>query len=507
MRASRLAVPAARLSTVPSSTLSAGWATRAAARQTPHTTPSGAPGLFRRYAQKSKDDAQDNKPNDVAQDSEPTDKTSDPSKNPFAHLPDLTRGIPSTFEYEQSQRASALAEVYTDDSAGGRERGELPASAYISSTDRRRKALTRRLLIVAAAGALASFAYLGRDWDDAIDTEKHPDAPNGWSLTGWWKRLWSRMSETVTYYHEPAFEKLLPELDPMYARPYTLVISLEDLLVHSEWTRDKGWRFVKRPGMDYFIRYLSQYYEIVLFSSTPMAIAEPIVRKLDPYRFIMWPLFREGTKWKDGEMVKDLSYLNRNLSKVIMVECDEKFVRNQPENAIVLPKWKGDPKDQELVALIPFLEYIHTVQSPDVRKVLKSFDGKHIPTEFAKREAIARKAFNERLKNGKSKGKLGLGAFGMKGPHLPDGEQDPAEALAQGKMLQDIARERGQRNYMMIEKEIRENGEKWLKEEQEVNDKAQKEFMSSIMSTAKSTLIPWHKDEQANNANKDETKP
>jgi import inner membrane translocase subunit TIM50 len=182
-----------------------------------------------------------------------------------------------------------------------------------------------------------------------------------------------------------------------------------------------------------------------------------------------------------------------------MIDCDSKFVRNQPENSIVLPKWNGDPKDKELVALIPFLEYIHTVQSPDVRKVLKSFDGKHIPAEFAKREAIARKAFNERLKtSGKSRGsKFGLGALGMKGPHLPDGEQDMAEALAEGKMLQDIARERGQRNYLMIEKEVRENGEKWLKEEQEMMEKAQKEFMSGMMSSAKSTLIPWTKEEES----------
>lgn len=112
------------------------------------------------------------------------------------------------------------------------------------------------------------------------------------------------MKEFMTYYHEPAFEKLLPDPDPMFERPYTLVISLEDMLVHSEWTRDHGWRLAKRPGADYFLHYLSQYYELVLFTTVPFAIAEPLVRKLDPYRFIVWPLFREATKYKDGEIVK-----------------------------------------------------------------------------------------------------------------------------------------------------------------------------------------------------------
>lgn len=153
--------------------------------------------------------------------------------------------------------------------------------------------------------------------------------------------------------------------------------------------------------------------------------------------------------------------------------------------------WKGEAGDKELVALIPFLEYIHTMQYSDVRKILKSFEGKHIPTEFARREAIARKEFNKKLAEKKGHGKpSGMGALGgllgLKPSKMSmtvpiDGEQDPSEAYAQGKMIQDIARERGQRNYQALEKEIRENGEKWLKEEQQAMEKAQQEMMNSMM--------------------------
>lgn len=195
--------------------------------------------------------------------------------------------------------------------------------------------------------------------------------------------------------------------------------------------------------------------------------------------------------------LQDLSYLNRDLSKVIIIDTNPQHVRDQPENAIVLPKWTGDPKDKELVSLIPFLEYIHTMQYGDVRKVLKSFDGKHIPTEFARREAIARAEFNKQLEaqRGKSaaKGKGGgmsklSSMLGLKPTNMslmvgPEGEENPAEAFAKGKMLQDIARERGQRNYELLEKEIRENGEKWLKEEAELQEKAQKEAMKSMQSS------------------------
>ncbi|CAM1504880.1 Fc.00g024710.m01.CDS01 [Cosmosporella sp. VM-42] len=424
----------------------------------------------------------------------PEDKTStDAEQIPFDKLPDLTQGIPSTFfdEMEEKAKKSGSALTSVDESEEGRSRERR--DSYVSTSDRNRKWWTRAMLIIASAGSTLSVLYMGRDWEDAIEAQRHPDIPNGPGASLWWARAKSRLTESVTYYQEPAFEKLLPDPDPSFERPYTLCISLDNLLVHSEWSREHGWRVAKRPGMDYFIRYLSQYYELVLFTTVPFATGEPLVRKLDPFRFIMWPLYREATKYEDGEVVKDLSYLNRDLSKVIIIDSDARHIRKQPENGIVLEPWKGDPNDKELVGLIPFLEYIHTMQYSDVRKVLKSFDGKHIPTEFARREAIARKEFQAQLKE-KSKHKHGSGVgalgsmLGLKPSNMsmtvsPDGEMNPSEAFAQGKMLQDLARERGQRNYELLEKEIRENGEKWLKEEQVMMEKAQQEAMSSMYSS------------------------
>lgn len=226
----------------------------------------------------------------------------------LSKLPDLTQGIPSTLEYERAgaTNRSSLAAVEDEEtrsSGGGRAKGELPASAYVSSSERRRQKLAIWAFAITGVFAVGGIAYLGRDWDEE-ELSKNPDVPNGWSIGLWWKRAMARLGDTVTYYQEPAFEKLLPDPDPSFERPYTLCISLEDMLVHSEWSREHGWRVAKRPGVDYFLHYLSQYYEIVLFTTVPFATGEPLVRKLDPYRFIMWPLFREATKYKDGEIVK-----------------------------------------------------------------------------------------------------------------------------------------------------------------------------------------------------------
>ncbi|KAK0128125.1 mitochondrial inner membrane protein required for protein import [Cadophora gregata] len=417
---------------------------------------------------------------------------------PSQPLPDLTRGIPSTLEYETTGSTSKSplklnlteAEEPEAPGGGGRGRGELPASAYVSSSEKKRLRFANYMYAMFAILSATGTVFLGRNWETEEEEKAHPDAPSGWGVGLMWARAKARLGDQLNYYNEPAFRKLLPDPDPIFERPYTLVLSMEDLLIHSEWTREHGWRMAKRPGVDYFLRYLSQYYELVIFTSQPWAVAEPIIRKLDPYHIVTWPLFREATRYENGEYIKDLEYLNRDLSKVIILDTKSSHVQKQPENAIVLKPWEGNVQDKELVSLIPFLEYIHTMAYSDVRKAISSFDGQHIPTEFARREAIARKKFlaqveEERKKRPKHSGVGFLGnALGIKHQSMmmDPADQTPAEAFAQGKMLQDQARERGQRNYEALEKEIRENGEKWLKEEAALEERAKEEATKAMKS-------------------------
>ncbi|KAL1965872.1 hypothetical protein VTN77DRAFT_5005 [Rasamsonia byssochlamydoides] len=442
---------------------------------------------------KSEPSQRDYSPHEAEFDAAAPSKDAAETQPPQKPLPDLTQGIPSTLaaELEAARKKRgptslnltedpSRAEDYEDPSAGG----DMPKDAYESSLDRRRARLANMAYVLFLLGGIAGTIYLGRNWDSEEEAKKHPDAPSGWGLGLFYNRIKARLNDITKYYKDPAFEKLLPDEDPNMRQPYTLVLSLEDLLVHSEWTREHGWRVAKRPGVDYFLRYLNQYYELVLFTSVPSMMADQVLRKLDPYRIIRWPLFREATKYKDGEYVKDLSYLNRDLSKVILIDTVEAHAREQPENAIILPKWKGDPKDKTLVALIPFLEYVAGMGIEDVRPVLKSFEGTNIPEEFARREKIMREKFQKQLAEEQARRpRRGVGALasllGLK-PRTLDGEQSAAEGLEQGKMLWDQIRERGQKNYQLMEKEIRENGEKWLAEMAAEEEKARQEQMKNM---------------------------
>ncbi|KAL4925554.1 protein translocase subunit TIM50 [Aspergillus undulatus] len=422
--------------------------------------------------------------------SSPTPSEQDAPRKP---LPDLTQGIPSTLaaelEARSKPRGSGSLNLTEDPSRFEEEYGEGGGgdnTNYESSLDRKRARMANLMYVFFLLGSVGGIAYLGRNWDTAEEENAHPEAPSGWGFGLWYNRIKARYGEFTSYYKDPAFPKLLPDEDPNLRQPYTLVLSMEDLLVHSEWSREHGWRVAKRPGVDYFLRYLNQYYELVLFTTVPSMMADQVLRKLDPYRIIRWPLFREATRYKDGEYIKDLSYLNRDLSKVILIDTKDEHARLQPENAVILDKWDGNPKDKTLVALIPFLEYLAGMGVEDVRPILKSFEGKPIPVEFAKREKAMRERFEKELaEEQKKRPRSGMGslasALGLKSStRTIDGEQSPSQGLQEGKMLWDQIRERGQKNYELIEKEIRENGEKWLAEMAAEEEKLRQEQMESM---------------------------
>jgi import inner membrane translocase subunit TIM50 len=183
-----------------------------------------------------------------------------------------------------------------------------------------------------------------------------------------------------------------------------------------------------------------------------------------------------------------------------MIDTDPSHVKLQPENAIVLPKWKGEPGDKGLVAMIPFLEYLAmmaaTGQPVDVRKVIESMKGKDIPTEYARREAKLREAFQRDLEatKKKSKGSLGgmftksLGLDAAKQPGMQLGDQNISQGMNEGKMMIDMYREFNIQNYQHLDKQIRENGEQWLKEMAEEEKKMQEAAMKDMKAGAFSWL-------------------
>ncbi|EJT97002.1 HAD-like protein [Dacryopinax primogenitus] len=313
------------------------------------------------------------------------------------------------------------------------------AASTQTSIDRQRRTFARLWTGIFLLSAVGGVAYLSRGWTEAEEAAGVGEGVKD----AWWARIWRRGGEAMDYFNRPQWKELLPPPLPFpHGRPYTLVIDIDDLLVASTWDRQHGWRTAKRPGVDYFLAYMSQFYEIVVFTTQYVYSAQPVLESLDPFStFIQYRLFRESARTlPSGQLVKDLSYLNRDLSKVIMLDTVKDYAALQPDNAIVLPKWRGTPGDKGLVGLIPFLESIAIHKVPDVRPILHKYADQDIPTAYAAIEAAQKQKAVEEWNATHSSASGSMGSFTLSSmfggapaaPKMPMSylEQKRAEAQA-----------------------------------------------------------------------------
>uniref|UniRef100_A0A7E4V871 Mitochondrial import inner membrane translocase subunit TIM50 n=1 Tax=Panagrellus redivivus TaxID=6233 RepID=A0A7E4V871_PANRE len=192
------------------------------------------------------------------------------------------------------------------------------------------------------------------------------------------------------YVVEPSRDVLLPDPVPYpYLQPkYTLVIEMKNILVSPEWTYTTGYRFKKRPALDYFLDVVGYpNFEVVIYTSESSMTAASVVENMDPKQRVMYKLYRDCTKYMNGHHVKDLSKLNRDLKKVIYIDFDPQSFQLNPENVLRVPKWDGDMEDTALLDLAELLKTIHLSDVEDVRPTLQYYSQFDDPAKEFRRRA------------------------------------------------------------------------------------------------------------------------
>jgi len=146
----------------------------------------------------------------------------------------------------------------------------------------------------------------------------------------------------------------LPPLDPVKAsQTLTLVMDLDETLVHY---REEDNTILVRPGTDHFLKVLSKYYEIIVFTAALQDYADCAIDYIDPDKAIKYRLYRQHTTLNDNGFVKDLSKLGRDLKRVIIVDNIKDNFQLQEENGIWIKSWDDDLEDNALFELCELLK-------------------------------------------------------------------------------------------------------------------------------------------------------
>ena len=161
---------------------------------------------------------------------------------------------------------------------------------------------------------------------------------------------------------EPPF---LPAKKENDKRDYCLVLDLDETLVH--YFEDETESYVKvRLGAENFIKELSKYCEICIFTASTKYYADIVIDGLDDNHLVDFRLYRQHTSINRGINIKDLSKLGRSLEKIIIVDNIEDNYQLQPNNGINISDFEGDENDNELEYLLEDLLEIVKVPGKNV---------------------------------------------------------------------------------------------------------------------------------------------
>ena len=166
---------------------------------------------------------------------------------------------------------------------------------------------------------------------------------------------------------------------PANEKRLTLVLDLDETLVHFTENESNG-KFLVRPFAREFLTKLDKYYELIIFTAALQDYADWILDRIDTQQCIKHRLYRDHTNFQNGVYLKDLSKINRDLSKTIIVDNNPDNFQMQPENGIYIKSWYEDPNDRALKKLAGLLIKIAENEQNDVRISLSDLNQKLMST-------------------------------------------------------------------------------------------------------------------------------
>ncbi|KAL1639801.1 Nuclear envelope morphology protein 1 [Diplodia intermedia] len=125
----------------------------------------------------------------------------------------------------------------------------------------------------------------------------------------------------------------------------------------------------KRPHCDDFLRKVSKWYNLIIFTASVQEYADPVIDWLELERkYFAGRYYRQHCTFRNGAYIKDLSQVEPDLSKVMIVDNSPMSYIFHEDNAIPIEGWISDPTDNDLLHLIPLLEGLQHVT--DLRALL-----------------------------------------------------------------------------------------------------------------------------------------
>lgn len=306
----------------------------------------------------------------------------DPVREPKCTLSHKRQSYQPPSETSSSDILISPANARGDDhsgSGGGEAYGGRTDSQQRNHRSKGEQRKSRQMRTESRSGSGEDLGRMGGDAHDQVVTQAQQD-----SRLALYPQLGEEDLQDLLRLHEEFKGPLLGPQRPPEVGKKTLVLDLDETLVHSSFQPVALAAFVipveieslvyeiyvaKRPGVDEFLNFCTELYEVVIFTASVGKYAGPLLDKIDPERRCPWRLYRDSCLLWQGNYIKDLSKLGRDLKDVLIVDNSPASSILQPDNAIPIRSWFDDQSDRELYELMPILRALSRVD--DIQAVMR----------------------------------------------------------------------------------------------------------------------------------------
>ncbi|KAH8277601.1 hypothetical protein KR018_001953 [Drosophila ironensis] len=141
------------------------------------------------------------------------------------------------------------------------------------------------------------------------------------------------------------------------------------LTVRIEGVEPIEFQVYKRPHVDTFLKYVSQWYDVVIYTASLEVYAAQVLDRLDPgHGMIQRRFYRQHCASSTSIVSKDLNVVSTDMCGTFIIDNSPSAYRDFPDNAIPIKTFIYDPADDELLKLLPFLDALRFTK--DVRTIL-----------------------------------------------------------------------------------------------------------------------------------------
>ena len=157
-------------------------------------------------------------------------------------------------------------------------------------------------------------------------------------------------------------------------KKFTLILSLDETLVHLQKINNNQCSLKLRPYLFDFLESVKPYYELILFTSKTKYYTIPVMKVIQNNKnYFDFIFYREHCIILGNDYVKDLTRIGRSLDSTIIIDNLPQHFKLQKENGINIKSfWAQDPGDRALYDLIPILVNI-ALGEDDVRDGLEKY--------------------------------------------------------------------------------------------------------------------------------------